>query len=66
VPDVEAVLYNTLLSSAPEVIELKEEPKEDNPAPLFNDKDVASVKGKGKNRKIAFLDICSLLMKAFI
>ena len=52
IPKMEAVLYNTLVSSALEVNELEKEPKENNPAPLSNDKDVASVKGKGKGRKI--------------
>ena len=49
VPDVEEPLYNNLACSAPEVIELKEEPEEDeNPAPPTNDKEVAPVKGNGK------------------
>ena len=37
VPEVEAMLYNTLVSSTPEVTELEEEPQKDNPAPQSND-----------------------------
>ena len=33
VPDVEESFYNNLVTSTPEVIELEEEPKEENPAP---------------------------------
>jgi hypothetical protein len=46
VPVVEESLYNTLVSSAPEVIELEEEPDADIPAPPSIDKDVAPAKGK--------------------
>jgi len=54
VPDVGESLYNNLVSFAPEVIELEDEPEKGNPAPLSNDKDVVSVKGKGKGRKVPF------------
>ena len=54
VPDVEEPLYNCLASSIPEVFELEEELKEDeNPAPPSNDKDVASVKAKGKGKRVS-------------
>ena len=46
------MFYNTLLSSTPEVIELDEEPEEDNLGPLSNENDVASVRGKGKGMKV--------------
>ena len=52
IPEVEEVLYNSLVNSAPEVIELEEEPEEDNPAHASNDKEVASVKGKDKGRNV--------------
>ena len=52
VPDVEQGLYNILVGSAPEVIEFKEEPEEDIPAPLSIEKEVVPVKGKGKGRKL--------------
>ena len=52
VPDVEESLYNNLVTSAPEVVELKEELKEDNSAPQSIEKDVAPVKGKAKGRKV--------------
>ena len=54
VPDVEEILYNNnLASSAPEVFQLEEEPpKNDNPAPPTNDKDVAPVKAKGKGKRV--------------
>ena len=51
-PKMEASFYNTLVSFAPEVIELVEEFKEINPAPPSIEKDVASVKGKGRVRKV--------------
>ena len=50
--DVEKTLYNSLASSTPEVIELIEEPEEDNQAPLSIEKEMAQVKGKGKGRKV--------------
>ena len=54
--DVEKPLYNSLASSAPEVIELVEEPEEDkNSAPPTNYKEVALVKGKGK--RVAFSQV---------
>jgi hypothetical protein len=53
VPDAEESLYSSLVSSGPEVIELEEDSEEDNPAPLSNDKDVASIKGKSKDKKVA-------------
>ena len=52
VPDVEESLYNSLVTSAPEVIELEEEPEEENPAPQSIQKDVTPAKGKGKGRKL--------------
>ena len=52
VPDAETKLYNNLVSSALEVIEVEDEPEEDNPTPPSNEKNVASVKGKGKGRKL--------------
>jgi hypothetical protein len=51
-PKVEESHYNTLVSFAPEVIEFEEEPEDDNPAPPFNEKDVAPIKGKGRGRKV--------------
>ena len=45
-------LYNNLVTSAPEVIELEEEPKKENPAFQSIEKDVAPGKGKGKGRKL--------------
>ena len=54
VPEEEEPLYNSLVSSAPEVIELEEEPEEDeNPAPPAIDKEVAPVKAKGKGKRVA-------------
>ena len=50
--DEEESLYGSLVSSSPEVIELEEDPKEDNPAPPFVEKDVAPVKGKGTDKKV--------------
>jgi hypothetical protein len=50
VPDEEESLYSSLVSSAPDVIELEEEP--DMPAPQSIEKDVAPVKAKGKGRKL--------------
>ena len=35
------------------MIELEKKPKQDNPAPPSNEKNVALVKGKGKGRKVA-------------
>ena len=52
VPDVEESLYNSLLTFVPELVELEEEPEEDNPALQSIKKDVASVKGKAKGRKV--------------
>jgi hypothetical protein len=43
VPEVEESFYNTRVSSTPEVIELEEEPEENNVAPSSIEKDVASV-----------------------
>ena len=54
VPKVEEPLYNSLASSVPKVIELEEEPEEDeNPAPPTNDKEAALVKAKGKGKRVA-------------
>jgi hypothetical protein len=52
VSDVEETLYNNLVSSIPEVIELEEKAEENNQAPPSNEKEVAQVKGKGKGRKV--------------
>ena len=52
VPKVEEVIHNNLVSFAPEVIELEEEPEEDNSTPPSNEKNVAPVKGKDKGRKV--------------
>ena len=52
VPEVEEVLYNILVSSALEVIELEEESKKNNLAPPSSEKEVASIKDEGKGRKI--------------
>ena len=65
VPDAEAYLYNSLVTSAPEVIELEEEPEEDNPAPPSHEKDVASVKGKGKGRKLVPLASSKVSTRSF-
>ena len=54
VPEAEEALYNSLVSAAPEVIELDEEPEEDKnlaPPPIL--KEVGSAKGKGKYKKVA-------------
>ena len=54
VPESEEALYSSLVSSAPEVIELEEEPEEDNhPAPPIIVKEVGSAKGKGKGKRVA-------------
>jgi hypothetical protein len=54
VPELEESLYSNLVSSAPEVIELEEEPEEiDIPAPHAIVKEVGSAKGKGKGKKVA-------------
>ena len=45
VPDVEQGLYNILVGSAPEVIEVEEEPEENIPAPPSIEKEVVPVKG---------------------
>ena len=52
VPDVEESLYNSLVTSAPEVIQLEEEPEEENPPPQSIQKEVTPAKGKGKGRKL--------------
>jgi len=52
--EVEEMIYNTLVSSAIEVIESKEKLEKNNPAPLSNEKDVALVKSKGKGMKVVF------------
>jgi len=58
VPDIEKPLYNSLVCSAPEVIELNEEPKEyENAAPPTNDKEVALVKGKAKGKRFPSIQI---------
>lgn len=54
VPEPEESLYSSLVSSAPEVIELEEEPEEDPippPPPIV--KEVGSAKGKGKGKRVA-------------
>ena len=48
VHEVEDALYNSLVSSAPEVIELEEQLEEDNLPPPSNDKEVALLKSKGR------------------
>jgi hypothetical protein len=54
VPEAEEALYSSLVSTAPEVIELEEEPEEDeNPAPPTIVKEVRSAKGKGKGKRVA-------------
>ena len=53
VPKLEEALYNNIVSSAPEVNKLKEEPEENNLALPSNEKEVAPVKGKGKGKKVA-------------
>ena len=49
---MEESLYNSLVTSALEVVELKEEPEENNHAPQSIEKDVAPVKSKAKGRKV--------------
>ena len=51
VPNVEESLYNSLVTSAHEVIELEKNPEEENPVSQFIEKDVTPAKGKGKGRK---------------
>lgn len=54
VPEAEESLYSSLVSSAPEVLELEEEPEEDPiPAPPPIVKELGSAKGKGKGKKVA-------------
>jgi hypothetical protein len=54
VPEVEEALFSSLVSTAPEVIELEEEPEEDeDPAPPTIVKEVGSAKGKGKGKRVA-------------
>ena len=54
VPESEESLYASLVSSAPEVIQLEEEPEEDHiPAPPTIVKEVGSAKGKGKGKRVA-------------
>jgi hypothetical protein len=54
VPEVEEPFFNSFISSVPKVIELEEEPGEDeNPAPPTIIKEVGSVKGKGKGKRVA-------------
>ncbi len=54
VPEAEEALYSGLVSSAPEVIQLEEEPEEDEkPAPPPIVKEVGSAKGKGKGKRVA-------------
>jgi hypothetical protein len=54
IPEAEEPLFNNLVSSAPEVIELEEEPEEDeSPAPPTIIKEVGSGKGKGKGKRVA-------------
>lgn len=63
---MEEPLCNNLVRFAHEVIELEEEPVDDmNVIPLANEKEVAVVKNKCKNTKVAThasiqLNICSL------
>jgi hypothetical protein len=52
VPDEEESLYTSLVTSAPEVLELEEEPEEEMAIPQSIEKDLAPVKGKGKGRKL--------------
>jgi hypothetical protein len=51
VPDEEEALYNNLVNSGPDVIELDEELEEPTPAPPSVEKVVAPVKGKGRGKK---------------
>jgi hypothetical protein len=54
VPEAEEALYINLVSSAPEAIELEEEPEEEEkPAPPPIVKEVGSSKGKGKGKRVA-------------
>src|ERR1700737_1560886 len=54
VTEEEEPLYNSLISTTPEVIEVEEEPDEDeNPPPPAIDKDVAPVKAKGKGKRVS-------------
>ena len=54
IPELEEPLYNSLVCCALEVIELDEEPEEDeNPAPPIIVKEVASINGKGKGKRVA-------------
>ena len=54
VPDVKELFYINLVCFAPKIIELEEEPVEDeNPSPPTNEKDITPVKGKGKSKRVA-------------
>ena len=58
VPKVEEPFYSSLVCSAPEGIKLEEEPeKNENPAPPSIVKEVASEKGKGKGKRVAFSQV---------
>ena len=58
IPDVEKPLYNSLVCSVPKIMELEEEPEEDeNLAPSTNEKEVALVKDKGKSKRVASTQI---------
>ena len=53
VPEAEESLYSSLVSSAPEVLELEEEPEEDHNPPPAIVKEIGSAKGKGKGKRVA-------------
>ena len=66
--DVEEPLYSIFASSTPEVIELEEEPEEDeNLAPPTNDKEVAPVKATGSGKRVASSQVSTrFFTKAFV
>ena len=53
VPEAEEALFSSLVSTAPEVIELDEEPEELEEEPPTIVKEVGSAKGKGKGKRVA-------------
>ena len=55
VPDVEEAFYNSLVSSAPKLIELEKIPEEDHLALPSNEKNVGHVKVKDKGRNVAHI-----------
>jgi hypothetical protein len=60
VPDEEESLYSSLVSSAPDVIELEKEP--DMPAPQSIEKDVAPVKVRARIGSLSLMHLLKFLL----